>query len=132
MPAAAGEEPFDDVLLDAALEPAARLQFRRMPDSALVQRRGARFARPVFPASGSQRRMLAPLHASSNAALLQRGVQLTPVFPRGFVRSRKDAERTPAESPIRLTGPAAVESFRDARDSRCQGPHRLSSVIARP
>jgi hypothetical protein len=60
---AACEEPFDDIFLDAAPEPAARPQLGRMPGSALIKRRRARLARPVYPASGRLRRMHASLHA---------------------------------------------------------------------
>lgn len=49
---AAGEEPPDDVLLDAAPETAARSQLRCVPGGALVQRRRARLARPLYPATG--------------------------------------------------------------------------------
>lgn len=70
---AAFEEPPDDVLLDAAPEPAARPQFRSMPDDALVQSRRARFARSEYPSRGGLCRMHALLHASSNAVLSPRG-----------------------------------------------------------
>ena len=54
---AAGKEPFDDIYFDATPEPATRLQFMRMPGGALVERARVRLARPVYPASGSLRRI---------------------------------------------------------------------------
>ncbi len=42
---AAFEEPFDDILLDVASEPAARFQLRRMPGGILIKRRRARLCK---------------------------------------------------------------------------------------
>ena len=90
---AAGEEPFDDIDFDAPPEPATSLQLGRMPGGALIQRRRARFARPVHPASGSLRRMRAPLHATSNAFHSREGARRSQPLPRGFVSRRKYADR---------------------------------------
>ena len=42
---AACEEPFDDIFLDAAPEPAARPHLGRMPGGALIKRRRARLCK---------------------------------------------------------------------------------------
>lgn len=90
---AAGEEPRDDVLLDVTLEPAACLQFWRVPGGALMQRRRARLARPVNPSTSGLRRMRASLHASSNAFLQWVGAQRIQLLPGDFVTRRKYANR---------------------------------------
>ena len=72
---AALEEPCDDICLDAAPEPAARLQFGRMPGSAFIERRRARLARPVYAASRGLRCMRTALHAPSNACRTPEGIR---------------------------------------------------------
>ncbi len=64
---AAFEEALDDVLLDPAHEAAARLQLRRVPYSALIERVRAHVARAVRPAAEGLRHRFAFVHASSNA-----------------------------------------------------------------